>query len=355
MFNLILSKFGFDPEQTGVSLIGEGLINKTYKLTSEGKSYILQEINDSVFKKPEDIDKNLNLLKKYLGESFPEYLFVSPIESVDGITLFKNEEGYFRLFNFIDNSVTLNVVKSKEEAYEAAKQFGKFSNLLAGFDAKQLAVTLPNFHNLALRFDQFIIAVENANEERLEKASTYIKYLKEHEYINETYLKIVKDNQLPLRVIHHDTKISNVLFDLNHKGLCVIDLDTVMPGYFISDIGDMMRTYLSPANEEETDFTKINVRADFFKAIYDGYMEEMGAALSETEKHYFIYAGKFIIYMQALRFLTDYLQNDQYYGARYEGHNLNRAINQITLLDKYLSEEAHLAKLIDVKKVFSVE
>lgn len=355
MFNLILSKFGFDPEQTGVSLIGEGLINKTYKLTSKGRNYILQEINDSVFKTPEDIDKNLSLLKNYLSENFPTYLFVSPIKSEDGITLFKTDEGYFRLFDFVENSVTLNVVNSKDEAYEAAKQFGKFTKLLAGFDAKQLAVTLPNFHNLALRFEQFTAAVENASEERLKKASPYIKYLKEHEYINETYHTIVNDNQVPLRVIHHDTKISNVLFDLNHKGLCVIDLDTVMSGYFISDIGDMMRTYLSPANEEETDFTKVEVRADFFKAIYDGYMEEMKSVLSETEKHYFIYAGKFIIYMQALRFLTDYLQNDQYYGSRYEGHNLNRAINQITLLDKYLSEEAHFAKLIEAKKAFSVE
>src|SRR5206468_9716554 len=126
------------------------------------------------------------------------------------------------------------------------------------------------------------------------------------------------------RVTHHDTKISNVLFNEQDKAVCVIDLDTVMPGYFISDVGDMMRTYLSPTSEEEKDFAKINVREEFFEAIVTAYLSEMKGQLTEIEKSHFIYAGKFMIYMQAIRFLTDHLNNDLYYGARYEGHNLIR-------------------------------
>jgi len=119
--------------------------------------------------------------------------------------------------------------------------------------------------------------------------------------------------------------------------LCVIDLDTVMPGYFISDVGDMMRTYLSAASEEETDLSKVIVRKDFFDAIRQGYMEEMDSVLSEAEKEYFNYSGEFIIYMQAIRFLTDFLQKDIYYGAKYPDHNINRAKNQIALLKGYLA------------------
>ena len=146
-----------------------------------------------------------------------------------------------------------------------------------------------------------------------------------------------------LRVTHHDTKISNVLFNQEDKGLCVIDLDTVMPGYFISDVGDMIRTYLSPANEEEKDFSKIEIREEYFSAIWKGYMSEMNDELSTEEKNHFIYAGKFMIYMQAIRFLTDHLNNDIYYGAKYPGHNLVRAGNQAVLLQRLLEKEALLS------------
>ena len=124
------------------------------------------------------------------------------------------------------------------------------------------------------------------------------------------------------------------MFDGAGKGLCVIDLDTVMPGYFISDVGDMMRTYLCPVSEEEKDFSKINIRKNFYDAIVNGYLSEMGSELGEVEKQYFHYACEFMIYMQAIRFLTDHLNDDIYYGAKYEGHNFVRAGNQITLLER---------------------
>jgi len=346
MFNKILPLYGIDPSACGVKAFGDGLINHTWRVDTASAGYILQQVNQYVFKRPFDIDQNLSLLKEYLDQEYPEYLFIAPVKDLSGNSLIQTGDGYFRMFRFVENSHTVNVVDQKEEAYEAAKQFGKFSRLLSGFDVKQLHTTLPDFHNLILRYRQFLSACEHAGADRKERSSALISYLLENKDIVETFEHITENNEIPLRVIHHDTKISNVLFDAQNKGLCVIDLDTVMPGYFISDVGDMIRTYVCAVSEEETDMSRIDIREDFFKAIYDGYMEEMGTTLTDTEKSYFIYAGKFLIYMQALRFLTDYLQNDVYYGSKYEGHNFYRAENQLILLKRYLESEKNLTQLI---------
>lgn len=345
MFENILSLYGLDPQKTIVQQFGDGLINHTWKVSTEKGNYILQKVNSDVFKQPDAIDQNLTLLRDYLSKENPDYLFISPVIATNGKSLLHIENGYYRLFPFVEGSVSLNTLTKKEEACEAAKQFGKFSKILDSFNVDQLNITIPNFHNLALRFDQFKVACKEASAERLEKAKDSIQFINDHQGLVDTYQEILNNTEIRLRVIHHDTKISNILFDSQNKGLCVIDLDTVMPGYFISDVGDMMRTYLSAVSEEETDFSKIRIRKDFYKAIYDGYMGEMNDVLSEAEKPYFIYAGKFIIYMQAIRFLADYLQNDIYYGAKYEDHNFNRANNQITLLKEYLEVESELINL----------
>ncbi|TKC56181.1 aminoglycoside phosphotransferase family protein [Pedobacter hiemivivus] len=342
MFENILSVYGFDSDKTIVQPFGDGLINHTWKVNIDHKNYILQQVNNEVFKQPSDIDENLTLLRDYLSKENPDYLFVSPVKATNGQTLIHNDAGYYRLFPFVEGSTSLNVLQNKEEAYEAAKQFGKFSRILNGFKAEDLNITIPNFHNLILRYDQFTQACKKASAKRLEKAADGIQFIKDHQGIVDIFSEILSDKNIPLRVIHHDTKISNVLFDSQNKGICVIDLDTVMPGYFISDVGDMMRTYLCEASEEETDLTKISIRKPFFKAIYDGYMSEMESVLTAAEKTYFTYAGKFIIYMQAIRFLADYLQNDIYYGAKYEDHNFNRAMNQIELLKAYMELEKEL-------------
>ena len=155
--------------------------------------------------------------------------------------------------------------------------------------------------------------------------------------IVEKFNAIKQDPEFKIRVTHHDTKISNVLLDENEKGICVIDLDTVMPGYFFSDLGDMFRTYLAAASEEEQDLSKIVIRGDFYNAIVKGYLSFMGPELTAKEKDHFDYAGGFMIYMQALRFLTDYLNDDKYYGQSYEGHNLLRAQNQIALFAAFVA------------------
>jgi len=248
---------------------------------------------------------------------------------------------------FVKNSHTIDNVTNADQAYHAAKQFGKFTRLLNDFDPKKLGYTLPDFHNLSLRVEQFKEAIQNGNKERFNLANNEIKEIILHMDISEKYAEIKKKREIPLRVTHHDTKINNVLLDDNDEGLCVIDLDTVMPGYFISDVGDMMRTYLSEANEEEQDVQKVNIREEIFTSIYKGYMEEMDGILTPLEKDLFIYGGKFMIYMQAVRFLTDFLNGDVYYQTSYPDHNLSRARNQIALLKQYILSEQNFRETID--------
>jgi Ser/Thr protein kinase RdoA (MazF antagonist) len=323
----------FDIIDATVTPLSGGLINSTWKVTTHSSTYILQRINHAVFKSPEKIDENISRISEYLKQHHPDYYFISPIAGKDGNTLVHTGDGYFRLMPFVSDSVTLHTVTHPDQAYEAARQFGKFTKLLSGFDATTLQITIPDFHNLGLRYEQFTTALSNGNQQRIEETREMIDALEAYRWIVDDFEAIRKNPDFRMRVTHHDTKISNVLFDKNGKGLCVIDLDTVMPGYFISDFGDMIRTYVSPANEEERDFDKIRVREDVLAAITKGYLEFMGDELTDTEKKHIHYSGMFMTYMQALRFLTDYLNDDVYYGARYEGHNRVRAMNQIRLLE----------------------
>jgi len=347
MFNNILIAYGLDPAVCEIHKLDSGLINYTWKITTQDKEFILQQINSNVFKSPGDIAQNLEILNNYIKKVDPDYLFVAPLLSPNGSSIVQTESGsYFRLFPFIKNSHTVNTVENAGEAYEAAKQFGTFTRLFKGLDLSLLNYTLTDFHNLPLRIEQFNQACKQAEPGRLETAKDVIDTINRYSNITLTYENLVNNALIPLRVIHHDTKISNVLFDDTNKGLCVIDLDTVMPGYFISDVGDMMRTYLSPANEEEQDFSKITVRHEFFYAIYKGYIEQMEGILTPAEKENFIFAGKFMIYMQATRFITDYLNNDIYYQVKYSGHNLMRARNQLYFLDEYIKAEPQLTELM---------
>jgi Ser/Thr protein kinase RdoA (MazF antagonist) len=343
MIDKVLPAYGFSEKQTKVDAFGKGLINHTWKLTTHDDTYILQRINDSVFKRPTDIADNIKLIKEYLTEHHPGYHFVSPISSVDdNEMIFVDGLGYFRLFPFVKGSHTIDVVETPAQAYEAASQFGRFTRLLSGIHITKLKITIPDFHNLLFRNQQFHHALKTADKERINESKKLTKEILSHADLIKSFELIKSNPAFRLRVTHHDTKISNILFDERDKGIAVIDLDTVMPGYFISDVGDMMRTYLSPVSEEEKDLEKIIVRDDFYKAIVAGYRDEMKDELSETEGKYFFYAGQFMIYMQALRFLTDHLNNDVYYGARYPGHNLRRAENQFLLLDRLIEKESLL-------------
>ncbi|MVN20496.1 phosphotransferase enzyme family protein [Mucilaginibacter arboris] len=342
-----LTEFGLEPEGYEVKKFGSGLINYTWKLTGSKGSYILQQINDTIFKRPEDIADNIRKLQIFLQQTVPEYLFVAPVPSLSNKYLIQSEDGsFYRLLPFIQGSHTVDYLQHQEQAYEAAVQFGKFTRLLKDFDLKQLKYTLQDFHNLSLRFEEFKTSCAQAGHSRLERAKKAVEEVFLNMDIARIYGGLISNGEIPLRVVHHDTKINNVLFDGQGKGLCVIDLDTVMPGFYLSDAGDMLRTCLSPANEEESDLAKIHIREDFFMAIYNGYMKEMGEVLTPKEKGLFIYSGKMMIYLQALRFLTDFLNGDKYYHITYPEQNLIRASNQFELLRQYNQQEDRFLQLI---------
>jgi Ser/Thr protein kinase RdoA (MazF antagonist) len=348
MFDEILRNYGLSPDQFAITPFGTGLINRTWKIsTSQQPCYILQQINTAIFKNPSAIAANIRNLGDYLQQHDPGYLFAGTLPTISGQDLYTDAAGgCFRLFKFVPRSHSVEVVHTPQEAFEAARQFALFTRLLSGFDASRLKITIPHFHDLSLRYRQFTEALIKGNALRKNEAADLIAYLQQQEQLVQVYEAIKKDPGFRIRVIHHDTKISNVLFDDHNKGLCVIDLDTVMPGYFISDVGDMLRTYLSPANEEEQDLQKIDVRDAIFAAIARGYMGELKNELTDAEKRHFVYSGKYMIYMQALRFLTDHLNDDVYYGARYEGHNYMRAQNQAVLLQKFIAREDHFNHII---------
>lgn len=349
MFKNILAAYGLNPNDVFIEEFGMGLINKTWKITCNDRSisYILQKLNHSIFKHPADIAFNVAYIARYLQQHHPDYLFITPIATIDGEELYQDAaHGYFRLAPFLENSCTILTVNDPKQAFEAARQFGLFTSLCTNLDPRKLKITIRDFHNLPFRYQQFMEALEQGNKDRRAETKDLIEFLQAQAGITTTYTHILQNRAFSTRITHHDTKISNVLFDAADNGLCVIDLDTVMPGYFISDVGDMMRTYLCPVNEEETDLAAITIREEYFQAIVAGYLSAMKPLLSREEKQHFVYAGKYLIYMQALRFLTDYLNNDVYYGARYERHNAVRAENQVVLLQKLLAKEPILNGIV---------
>lgn len=315
----------------------QGLINSTYSVNTISGEYILQTLNHTIFKEPSFIDQNINTIGQYLKVKEPDYLFTQLVSAKNGSTLLYYEGKFYRAFHKI-NAYALSVLDNPIQAKEAANQFGKFTQILKGLDMGSLKITLPDFHNLSLRYFQFSEAISNGNSKRILQSKDAISFLQSNHWMVEKYEQFIQHPDVKLRVTHHDTKISNVLFkneDGLEKAICVIDLDTVMPGYFISDVGDMCRTYLCKVSEEEKELNLIQIEMERWEQLKNGYLSQMQKALSNYELDHFVFGGQFMIYMQALRFLTDYLNDDIYYGTQYDSQNYYRAINQIELLKKY--------------------
>ena len=343
----VLHHYGIADEGIQLEPMTGGLINKTWKVAHGQQQFVLQCINSRVFDNPYDVADNVRMIDQYLKANSPSYLFISQIKSKENEEVVQDDQGaYFRLFPFVNGSHTLHNVPSPEHAFEASFQFGRFAKLLSNFNISRLNITIPDFHNLPLRYRQLGEILLQGNKERIKQAGLLISKIQCHQEIVDLFSQISKSQQVVQRVTHHDTKISNVLFDAKGKGICVIDLDTVMPGYFISDVGDMMRTYLSPVNEEEGDFDRIEIREDYFKAIVQGYLSNMGNELTNLERGLLFYSGRFMIFMQCVRFLTDYCNNDLYYGATYPEQNFIRAANQMNLLEKLEGKERLLQEII---------
>jgi len=345
----ILQAYGLTEENINIQQIGSGLINGTYLLTnlSDGKKFVLQQINTNVFTNPEAIADNIAAVADFLKANFPTYLFPAPLATVANQQMCLHENKYWRLMPFIEGTVALDTLSTPKQAFEAAKQFGKLSRLLNNFDSSKLQPTIIGFHDLALRFEQFKTALSKALVANKDKAVREIQTAFAFEPILTTYLELSNNADFPNRVMHHDTKISNTLLDKDtFEGICVIDLDTLMPGKFISDLGDMMRTYLCEFSENEKDISKITIRINYFSAMMEGYLSEMGEILTKTEKELILFSGKYMIYLQALRFLTDFLNDNIYYAITYPEQNLDRARNQFKLLEELFRNEIQLQQLI---------
>jgi Ser/Thr protein kinase RdoA (MazF antagonist) len=342
----ILLAYGIDIHASVIPF-GHGLINRTWKIKDGQNDFILQKINTEVFRHPEFISENIQAIAGFLAQYSQGYFFLTPCKTISGKDLFfVEQDGYYRMFPFIENSHTIDVAENAFQTFEAAKKFGELTKLLAAFPADTLKITLPGFHNLSLRYKDFFYAMQSGNKERVVKANDLIQFLESKKDIVDMYEKIQSSKAFKIRVTHHDTKINNVLFDEREKGICVIDLDTLMPGYFISDVGDMIRACVPSVSEEEKDISKIRIREEVFAAVAEGYLSEMHNELSNEELNSFVYAGKFMIYMQALRFLSDYLNNDVYYGSAYEDHNFYRALNQAHLLKLLIENEEKFSAIV---------
>ncbi len=325
--------------------VGSGHINDTYIAKGAQQSWIVQKLNHRVFTQPEAIEQNIQLCQAYLENKDPNYLFLAPITNQKGVYTTIIANSYWRIFPFISEGIAFNTLSDPKQAYQAAKKFGELSRLLDGISLDNFKETIPAFHDLSLRFKQFEQALTKAPEQLKEAAAEAIALAAANREIAETFENLKKT--LPLRVQHHDTKISNVLLQHeSYAGVCIIDLDTLMPGYFLSDLGDMMRTYLCAYDENEADLEKITVREEYFKAMISGYLSEMAEVLSPEEKATILFAGKFILYMQALRFLSDFLQGSIYYPISYPEQNLIRSLNQFQLLKSIIEKEKKIEQII---------
>lgn len=327
---------------------GGGHINDTFLIgiAESDQKFILQKINKNVFKSPEHVVHNVELYLTHLHQK-KEYQLKTFKTTKDEPFAIDENGDYWRMYNYIENSVSYSVIEKEEHAFQAAKAFGKMQRLCLDLNVKDFFDPIPDFHNLSKRYLKFDKVLELSNEERRENARNEILFVKHQRKISDLINALTKEGKLPLRITHNDTKLNNVLLDASSgKGICVIDLDTLMPGLVLYDFGDMVRTFTSPVPEDEKDSTKVVLRKEIFAALSKGYLSELSTVLTTTEKEQLINGAKYMILIIGLRFLTDYLENDVYFKTAYNEHNLVRARNQFALLADLLKNEEDLKFII---------
>lgn len=340
----IFKQFLPDVKLIGYDELASGHINDTYLIKPTHKPYfILQRINHGVFKdvpglinNKVKVSRHLRNKLSYLPESQLMRSVLSFVTTTNDQDYFQDDDGnYWNVMNYIDQSKTFETVHEEEVAYEGGKLFGEFLNLTSDFDPAELIEVIPQFHDMSFRFSQFDDALKNASKERMHNAKEQIKEvrrLKEEMHI----LQNLKDQgRLSLRVTHNDTKISNALFDMNNKGLCVIDTDTVMPGIIHYDFGDAIRTICNTAAEDETNLNLVHFNLPYYQAYLKGFMEKTKSSLTDLEIKYLPLGAKSMMFIMGIRFLTDYLNGNIYYKIRYPEHNLDRAKNQFKLIQDF--------------------
>lgn len=343
----VFNKFNHNVEFLSYEELASGHINDTYLIKTTNKQYyILQRINHGVFKDVPGLIANKVAVSQHLRKKMSHLTkkklnrrVLSFISTKSGDSYYIGKEGNFwNVMVYIDKSKTFEIVENESIAYEGGKLFGDFLNLTSDFDASLLIEVIPNFHDMSFRYSQFEEALKNTSSVRKERAKeciNQVEILKDEMHI----LQHLKDTKkIQLRVTHNDTKISNALFDLNNKGLCVIDTDTVMPGIVHYDFGDAIRTICNTAAEDEKDLKLVNFNLLYYKAYVKGFLEEIGNSLSPIELKHLPLGAKTMTFIMAIRFLTDYLNGDIYYKTKYPDHNFDRSKNQFKLI-KCMSEK----------------
>ena len=346
----IVRKFAI---HVNVESYGNGHINDTYIVDDEPK-YILQRINHAIFKNPEQVMSNILgvtefLRKKIIAEGGdPERETLTVIKTVDGDSFYKTEDGNcFRMYNYIENAVSYEAVEAPEQFYQAARAFGKFQNMLADYPAEKLYETIPFFHDTTKRFADFKKAVADDAAGRAASVQKEIDFVLARYADTGVVVDAIADGRVPLRVTHNDTKLNNVMLDaVSGEGVCVIDLDTVMPGSLLYDYGDALRFGASSGAEDEIDLDKIYFDLELFEAFTKGFLEEVGDKLTPAEIELLPFSAKLLTYECGMRFLGDYLNGDTYFKIHREGHNLDRARTQFKLVADIESKLEEMKKIV---------
>jgi len=338
---------------------GSGHINDTFNLrcqTDDGeKRYILQRINHQVFRNPAAMMENIRRVTTHIrrklrdqGDELAQRQ-LTVIETNDGGACFEDEQGNFwRLYNRIEQAVTYDTLESPQTAYEVARMFGWFQRMLIDLPGLPLHETIPDFHTTPKRLKDFQEVLQRDPCNRAKDARAEIEFVLENAGICDVLHRLAAEGKMPVRIAHNDAKINNVMLDAKtHKGVCVIDLDTVMPGLSLYDFGDMVRTATSPTDEDERDLSKVAMQMSRFEMLAKGFAEETHAFLTPAEIKYLTFSARLITFEQMIRFLADYLAGDVYYKVRREGHNLDRSRTQMILVQSIIEQKDAMNDVVE--------
>jgi hypothetical protein len=337
---------------------GSGHINDTYRATfNQGGTtlrYLVQRINHQVFKNPPALMENVRRVTEHIrgklqcpGDVTRRVLTVVPTR--DGQLFHRDADGnYWRSYVFIENAQTFDAVETADQAFQAAKEFGRFQKLLADLPVPRLFDTIPDFHNTPKRFAALEKAIAADTWNRAGDAKAEIDFALRRKPLASVLLDLHAKGKIPERTTHNDTKFNNIMLDTaTGEALCVIDLDTVMPGLALYDFGDMVRTATSPAVEDERDLSKVEMRMSMYEGLVRGYLSTAGEFLLPAEKANLALSGKLITFEQGVRFLADHLAGDGYYKIHREGHNLDRCRTQLKLVESIERQEEEMVRLAE--------
>jgi hypothetical protein len=355
----ISAMFQISGSLIGASAYGDGHIHDSYVVTYEhegvSRRYLHQRINHSVFVDPPAVMENIQRITDHMrrklsadGRQDAGRRTMTLIPTRTESNYLVSDDGvYWRTYAFIERTQTHQTIESPKQAYQAARAFGNFQRLLSDLPGPRLAETIQDFHNTPKRFEAFDRVVEVAPSDLANEAQVQIAFARKHEALAHDLEVLRTQSRICERITHNDTKLNNVLFDADSgEAICVVDLDTVMPGLSLYDFGDMVRTMTCPAAEDETDLSCVEIQVPLFEALVSGYLESTQALLSATEVANLVSAGKTIIFEQGLRFLTDHLVGDVYYKTEHPGQNLDRCRTQFKLIESIFGCERELEAVV---------